>query len=130
MEELVTNKWKTEEPLFISKEDERYGYMLKELKEDGFCESETWSLGHNIAEFVLPRLKRFREIKAGYPMGMTSDSWGDILDKMIFSFEWALKEDDMTEDYKSLSYEEKKVCWEKYEEGMKLFSDHMLNLWW
>lgn len=126
----ASNVWFTKKPLHIDKKDDRYEEYAQQLKENGFCDSETWNLGHCIIAFTLPRLKRFKETHNGYPMGMSEKQWSEILDKMIFAMEWALKEDAMTDDYEKLTQKEKKANWKKYEEGMKLFSDYLLHLWW
>lgn len=131
----LTSRWSTKKPLYVEKNDKRYKKYAKQLKKNGFCDTETWNLGYAIVEFALPRLKRFREILAGYPYGddmnggeMTQEKWSKILDKMIFAFEWAL----LTGDNKDVNLPDKvrKENWKKYEEGMRLFSEWILNLWW
>lgn len=124
------NKWSLKKPLYLKKDDDRYDAHVKQLKKDGFSDAETWSLFLVMAEFILPRLKRFREINQAYPANMTSDEWDIILDKMIYSFEWTLENDAMSEDYMNLSEEEKKENWEKHKEGMGLFSEYFNDLWW
>ncbi|MFW6046541.1 MAG: hypothetical protein ACOCP4_01980 [Candidatus Woesearchaeota archaeon] len=37
----------------------------------GYSDRETWSLDMTIAKFVLPRLKRYKEIDPGNPHGLT-----------------------------------------------------------
>ena len=54
----------------------------------GWDDSDTWSLDHTIAKFVLPRLKLFRKIDFGYPAGLTSEEWNWILDEMIWAMEF------------------------------------------
>lgn len=57
---------------------------------------DTWALDYTIAEFVLPRLKLFKEKTLGYPgtgEADTPEKWDAILDKIMFSFELILNED-------------------------------------
>src|SRR5271154_326089 len=54
----------------------------------GWDDSQTWSLDHSLAKLILPRLKRFQELSIGRPSDMTEKKWNDILDEMIFGFEW------------------------------------------
>ena len=127
----IEYKWVTKKPLYIDKKDKRYKKYIKQLKEDGFSATETWCLSSVMAQFILPRLIRFKEICNGYPGNddfPTMEKWYEGLDKMIFAFEWALANDE-EENYK-LSDEIKKANWDKYEEGMKLFTKYFMALWW
>lgn len=126
------SKWSVKKPLYITKRDKRYAKHLKQLKERGFSDTETWSLYSVLSEFILPRLKRFKEVTNGFPStgDMTMEKWYEILDKMIFSFEWALFEDEDADAYGKLSEEEIKENWGKYAEGMKLFAEYFRDLWW
>lgn len=56
---------------------------------------ECWCLDYTIAEFVLPRLKKFKKDNNGYP-GILSgeDEWDEILDKMILAFDYIIHDDD------------------------------------
>jgi len=129
----LTSRWSLKKPLYLGKKDKRYKKHLKQLKENGFSDAETWGLDSVITEFVLPRLKRFREIHNCYPVnleGNSEEKWIEILDKMIFSFEWSIAEMNLTAEYCKLNQEEIKSNWEKYAEGMKLFSEYFRDLWW
>jgi len=111
----------------------------------GFPYSDTWNLDEKIIEFILPRLRRFRdeveqEINCGLPHKhssninnltnsikddwLTTEEWLSILNKMIVAFEiahsdeWEYDEDKRKEEVK------------KYQEGMKLFTVYMRSLWW
>lgn len=59
--------------------------------------SYLWSLDITIANFVLPRLKRFKKENIGYP-GIdemdTPEKWDEALDKMILAFEYVISWDD------------------------------------
>ena len=125
--EKLTSKWSTKKPLYLKTTDKRYKKYNKQLKKYGFCDSETWNLDAVIAEFILPRLKRFREVTNGYSKDFSNyDEWYEVLDKMIFSFEWILTYAYSVGD---LSNEEYKNSLKKYDEGMKLFAKYFRNLW-
>ena len=82
-----------------------------------------------IAEFILPRLIRFKEVNIGYPGGdVSSEKWDVALDEMIFAFDWSLHCED--DKYKNLSKEEGDKNWKRYDEGMKLFAKWFRQLWW
>jgi len=103
----------------LLRSDKRIEYLLNQYDKDGFDDSETWSLFNTITSFILPRLKRFREIEAGYPMGMTQGKWNKIIDKMIIAFELIDKDECITDK----QYKQQK-------EGLRLFAKHFQNLWW
>ena len=124
------SKWSTEKPLYIDEKDDRYKNQMEQLKEFGFSDSETWSLFSVVAEFILPRLKRLKEIKGGYPANLTNAEWDEILNKMIFAFEWSLTDGNMTDEYMAMTDEERDDSWEKYKEGMELFAEYFMGLWW
>ena len=86
----------------------------------GWDDGDTYSLDCTITEFVLPRLKRFKELNFGFPYGLTEESWDEILDKMILAFEIHEK------SLEKISGEEI----EKMKEGLELFGKYYTNLWW
>jgi len=91
----------------------------------GFDDSDTWNLHATVEEFILPRLKRFREITAkhpfgGYPMGLAShEEWLSRLDDMIYS----LEVDSFDAIYGN------KVD-ERFKRGRGYLMAHWGNLWW
>lgn len=129
--EKLTSKWSVKNPLYITKKDKRYSKHVKMLKECGFSDTETWSLYSVIAEFALPRLKRFKEITICHPANLKDEhEWSGILDKIIFAFEWVGIDDNCDEEYEKMSDEERKKNWDRYLEGMKLFAEYFRDLWW
>ena len=99
----------------------------KELKRQrikrGFDDTELWSLYTTIGRFILPRLKAFREGFCGYPTVLESeDQWGEILDKMIFSFDYVVREDEEFEVREDEYYN-------RVQEGLDLFAKYFFNLW-
>lgn len=120
---------------------------------------DTWSLDYTIAEFVLPRLKLFKEKTLGYPgtgEANTPEKWDAILDKIILSFELILDDDDWwmgDPEYDVSKYlewgecghiirkngydevnnrcqEERKRREQVIQEGLDLFAKWFRSLWW
>lgn len=55
----------------------------------GFDDSETWSLDYTIAQFVLPRFRRYRQVSEGMaPNELTENDWNKILDDIEFFLEY------------------------------------------
>jgi len=105
------------------KEDDREKKYAKQRIKRGFDDSETWCLASTIARFILPRLKRFKDITIAYPGEIeTPRDWSNIVEKMIVAFELVLGDDASW----MWSEEEKK----QFEEGMDLFKKWYLGLWW
>lgn len=101
--------------------DHRQEEWYNQRKETGFDDTETWSLKTTIAKFALPRLKWFKERHFDNPCDITFERWNEILDNMIFSFEYYAKD-----EWELISDEEFK----RVEEGMKLFGEYYGDLWW
>lgn len=104
----------------LDKNDKRIRKLKKQYKKRGFDDSETWSLDLTIAQFILPRLKRYKEITIGCPASVSFEEWDEILDKMIKSFEIIIKEEGWP------NKEQEKI----QEEGLDLFRKYFLGLWW
>ena len=102
-------------------DDARKEKFIKQLEERGFDDTETWSLDYTIARFVLPRLKRFQEIKGGYPPELTEKKWTAVINKMIAAFELIIKD-----NFKGLT----KAEFTKVEKGLALFAQYFQHLWW
>ena len=103
-----------------TKKDAREKSWAEQRKKRGFDDRDTWSLDHTIAEFVEPRLKRFKEICGCTPGSLTDDEWINILNKMIRAFELSAKGNWI------LSDKERK----EMKEGLKLFAEWFDFLWW
>jgi len=91
-----------------------------------FKNEELWSLDTTIAKFVLPRLKRFKKATRGHPSDLTEKQWDDILDKMIFSFDFIVDHKKM---YAIGNIGNDKV-WKKVDTGLALFAKWFNSLWW
>lgn len=126
-----TSDWSMKRPMYIDKKDKRYNRAVNQLKNKGFSLTETWNLNVVIAKFILPRLICFREENRGYPSFLeTPERWDEILDKMIFAFDWFMDHENLIEKYNRLSEKEQTKLWKQYEEGMQLFAKHFMELWW
>lgn len=91
----------------------------------GFSNSDIWDLWYTVAKFTLPRLKRFKQKTNGYPAGLTEREWYEILDKIIWSFEFLLSDENI-ELYPTRSIKE---LFEKEREGFKLFGKYFHDSW-
>lgn len=98
----------------------------------GFSDDELWNLDRTIAKFILPRIKRFKKFRNGYPDELLNGDWNEerekiaveqwdkILDNMIECFEIIV-----SDDFFCPSVEQEL----KIKEGLKLFSKYFMHLW-
>ena len=125
---MLKSKWSLKKPLYLRKGSKNYDKYDNQLKKQGFSDTETWSLDCVIAEFILPRLIRFKELNNGFPgMEMNEESWNKALHEMIFAFDWVLNQETT---YKDLSFDMTIEFGKRYENGMLLFAKWFGNLWW
>jgi hypothetical protein len=92
----------------------------------GFSDEITWNLDGEISKWILPRLKRFKELNNGHPNCFTWEEWNIVLDKMILAhelhstrFEWIYEDEKQAE-----------INHNKIKEGMYLFNKYYGDLWW
>ena len=104
------------------KTDNREPDYAKQRQLRGFDDSETWSLTDTICHFILPRLQRFKEINASTPAQLTEQEWNAILDKMMVAFQLTCKDNGS----RIWSEEESK----QIKEGLDLFREWFMGLWW
>ena len=104
------------------KDDDREEKYAKQRMEQGFDESETWCLASTMARFILPRLKSFQKWANIDWDGEHDKPLGEAIPKMIRAFELVLKDD------ASWIWNEDEQ--KEYEEGMDLFVEYYLGLWW
>lgn len=123
----------------IGKSDKRWQEFQDIKKEWGFTPDECWNLYHTIAIFILPRLTFFRENYGGMftPASLKEQDnkkWQKMLDKMIWSFKQIAKEnfDEPPKFYlKKYEYMEAcKVYQKDIDEGLDLFREYFLALWY
>ena len=89
----------------------------------GYTDSEIWNLDCTLTEWILPRLKTFKNETKGRPSNLTEKEWDIILDKMIKAFELYRQEpsDDVAQREKDNN---------AIKEGFKLFGECIYYLWW
>lgn len=121
-----------------------------------FKDKETWSLDYTIAQFILPRLIRYKKLNNGVPgiffideegndhimdtdnyTEIASKKWNDTLDKMIWSFDEIVTEknepmfhSDMDEEEKKKWLSDLQIYSDKIQEGLDLFAKYFRDLWW
>jgi len=102
------------------KEDKREKIFKKQRIERGFDESETWCLTTTIANFIIPRLKLFREINN--KKTIRDKKFYREIDDIIIAMELIVRNNGariFTEK------EEKQV-----DKGLKILPKIFLLLWW
>jgi len=105
-----------------NKDDDREIEYSEQRQIRGFDDSETWSLTDTICHFVLPRLERFKEINGGTPTQLTEEEWRIILDKMDIAFRLTCRD----KGSRIWNKDESK----QIEEGLDLFREWFMALWW
>lgn len=92
----------------------------------GWDDSDTWSLDYTMSKFILPRMKRLKWFiqnhdMGGYPSGISYEEWIMILNRIIWSLEFHLYDNN-----KSCSQED----WDRHQEGIELLGKWYGNFWW
>jgi hypothetical protein len=111
----------------------------------GFSDKELWDLDETFAKFMLPRLKRFKELTDKYPAEFVKNSdyitnkqdeyykkkWQNVLNEINEMFEmladsekyvnWNNTPEDMANDLK--------IFYKKVERGLKLFAKYYTSFW-
>lgn len=103
-------------------DNDRLPRYYKQHQENGFDDTETWGLDTTLSNLILPRLKRFREVNNGYPVGITENQWLDKLDSMIMAFEFSVHK------YEVMDRTDKEN--EQIKQGLKDFAEGYYDLWW
>lgn len=101
-------------------DDNREVLFVKQRLERGFDNSETWSLSDTIANFILPRLKAYKE-NIDEIVLKDKHSKHKKVEYMIEAFEIVLAHP---------TYLFSPAEMKKYKRGMKAFSEYFLALWW
>lgn len=99
--------------------------MNTKRRRRGFDDKDMWNLDITIAKFVLPRLMAFKNYSHGCPGELNEKQWADILDKIIFAFDFVIKVNDTVLGPKQWNKEYK-----KYQVGIKLFAKYFRSLWY
>lgn len=120
-------------------EDDRYDGWKQQRLTRGFDDTELWNLDGTILQFIIPRLKAFKESVHGYPGNYDSfEQWKHDLDEMI----WAMEYYDERENWPDFKKDEhgnfikdengEFIPTEEYsraKNGWKLFCDNIFGLW-
>ena len=85
----------------------------------GFGDNELWNFDITIAKYMVPRLKRFKQLQHGYPANLKEEEWNEILDQIIYSFELKLDDEDVFD----------KKFRADYELGLLYFAKYFDHLW-
>ena len=68
-------------------------YIPKEIRwkyqrmKQGYSTADTWSFGHYLSNVIIGGVKELRDRNFGYPCGLDSKRWKEILNKIIKTFE-------------------------------------------
>lgn len=127
-------------------------YFLQRLFR-GYDDLDKWNAAWYIARKAIPVLKAMRNnftgtsikwhredrfgniveltreevfVDDGAPAAFTEDEWRDILDQIIYAFEFVLNQDMPVENFNAEEYEQN---YKKHKRGLKLFFIYYLNLW-
>lgn len=85
----------------------------------------TISTNQQLAELILPYLKRFQELRIGYPANMTDEQWESIISEMIWGFEWFANCNRMNFVSKVSSND-----YIRAQDAIQLFARYYPQLWW
>ena len=105
--------------LILERDSRNYLYAKQRVKR-GFDDSETWSLTDTIANFMLPRLKRFIEIDAD--VTERDPAWDKDMQNIIAMLELAVR------DKGSRIYSQVELA--RINTGLNAFKRQFMNLWW
>jgi hypothetical protein len=78
---------------------------------------------HHLAEIILPRLQRFKEVCIGHPHNMRAEEWNRILTEMIWGFQWHVNN-----KFSFNSQEDPNYI--RANEAIELFGFYYGHLWW
>ena len=111
-------------------------YIIKQIKYfcqrriRGFSDDQLWCLDCTIIRFILPRLKRFRDLGPpnSFPQECSSpEEWEEILGKMIIALEIANDGGYPLLYPKDCTIAEERV--QAFQEGWELFHKYFFSLW-
>lgn len=129
-------------------------HRKKWLKQQGLYVNpkETWNLDITFAKYIIPRLKKFKNLNNGYPGREemdTPEKWDEALDKMIQAFEYVVNEFDWWTNNSKYCLDTESKYDDKYvakinksyfdeekrrqvviNEGLQLFAKYYIDLWW
>ena len=93
----------------------------------GYSDDEVWNLHDATARFLIPRLKKLKEINHGCPEEFFDktkehecEAWSEVLDKMICAFELSVNDEWILANPNRRS---------QIDEGLQLFAKYFDHLW-
>ena len=89
----------------------------------GWDDSITWNLDYEIAKWILPKLKRFKELNRCCPPEFTTEEWNEKIDTMVAAFEYI-----QSDEYWSAIRPD--FIPDIVEEGRSNFHKYFYDLWW
>ena len=116
----------------------------------GYSDFDTWNMTSHLSKLILKRLKAFKKLeKSGIPCMVSEEGepwengverWEEIIDKMIWSFEYDCGNRVFNEKYKYVIYDEdgsiqdfdkelEDKLEKRYHEGLELFAKYFDALW-
>lgn len=111
-------------------------YFIYRLRH-GFDIRDTWSLDIALAKWILPRLKKFKEVNVCWPSIEndpncdTPEHWDETIDKMIWSFQDIVTENKdfykWRDNVDAIGHQEQ---YKRRKEGLELFGKYLQALWW
>lgn len=91
----------------------------------GFDDSETWSLDNTLAKWLVPRLRRFKQLNIC--IWGPNDEDGAVTDKIIDEIVWTFEFLGSDDFYEAPPNDPR---WQRYEKGLDLFRENINHLWW
>ena len=94
----------------------------------GYDDTDLWNLDVSISKRIVRMLKDFKKVTQGFPAKLDSfEEWMEILDKMIYCFDFY---GNCFDELYKLSKEEYDKKLKLADEGFDLFKEYYLDLWW
>ncbi|HAI57752.1 MAG TPA: hypothetical protein DCM04_07400 [Saprospirales bacterium] len=99
---------------------------------------DTWNVDITLSHIIVPLLRKYKERNHGYPEPLDKEKWDNMLDSMIYSFEFKTNNTDVLDScldscVNNHSSEDCKECMEraqaKVSAGFLLFGMYFEHLW-
>jgi hypothetical protein len=97
----------------------------------GVSDSECWNLSNAITSFVLPRLKHFKKMQRyAYPPDITPEQWEEIIDELIWTFEFMDNEEEVLNPFPDVWKNEEEELWEYCQRKKTPEEKEAINKWY
>ena len=84
---------------------------------------DTWNMDVTLSHIIAPMLVQLKETKHGYPANLTEAGWNEILDEMIWAFEYKSGNFDSLMDDNHLETQS------RLNRAFKMFGQYYEHLW-